>query len=91
MYKVIENPKRMTREEIYKEFDGKWIFSTHVEPVSGGMNTAIPRIIADSPFEGDEEKIYDIYIYIGYTNCVMDLDLRHTAINLFGQGEPLAR
>jgi hypothetical protein len=61
MYRVLsENRRRrMTREELGKEFDGKWIFLTQIvdEPFS-----AVPTVIADTPMEGSEDGVYDSFI-----------------------------
>jgi len=62
MYQILENPKVMTKEEINKEFDGKWVYIvkakfTHSQSLIEGM----PVIIADTPCEGNEDGIYEMY------------------------------
>jgi len=60
MYKFIENPKRMNREQIKAVFKGKWVYLAKPEgPPTGWFDTAIPIVVAYEPFEGRETGIYD--------------------------------
>jgi len=62
MYEILENPQRMSREEVYEKYDGKWLFIIHLEgePFQP-WETGIPVVVADSDWEGDDEGIYDVY------------------------------
>ena len=60
MYRILENPRRMTKSEIRSEFPNKWVYMVEGDfDIGVPMKTAIPMIIADSPWEGDEDGIYD--------------------------------
>jgi hypothetical protein len=66
--------RAMSKEEIRKAFDGRWIFLTHIQD---NPYSAIPVIIADTPYEGSEEGIYqeylsnDIYGTTGHTSLLL--------------------
>ena len=81
MYKILENPKRMTAEEIQTQFKGKWVYLTNCESTEGDrLISGIPRVVADKQAEGVEEGIYKIYknfeIY-GETSSYSLLDFDH--------------
>ena len=62
MYKIIDNPVMMSKDEIEKEFDGKWIYIVKAEFTIGKrLVKGMPVIVADSPFEGQDEEIYKKY------------------------------
>jgi hypothetical protein len=62
MYQIIDDPKMMNKDEIEKEFDGKWIYIVKAEFAIGKLLVkGIPVIVADFPFEGQDEGIYDMY------------------------------
>lgn len=62
MYEIIQNPKRMLIQEIDNSFDGKWVYIVRCEKSEGNKTIAgIPVVIADSPFEGVEDGIYNQY------------------------------
>ena len=60
MYQVLENPRMMSKDEIDKTYDGKWVyivkasFTKHEELTEG-----MPVVIGDTPFDGVEDGIYD--------------------------------
>jgi len=61
MYKVIpENEhKSYTHDEIYSQFDGKWVYLTNsVYTKSQELVHGVIVVIADNPFEGVEDGIY---------------------------------
>jgi len=59
MYQVLENRKRMTREEIRQEFDGKWVYLVDLEGELGSpFETAVVAVVADDMWEGSETGIY---------------------------------
>ena len=59
MYEVLENRQRMTRDEIKRAFDGKWLYLVDLEGVPGSMfESAVPAVVADSAFDGFETGIY---------------------------------
>ncbi|MCL2199970.1 MAG: hypothetical protein FWB80_13720 [Defluviitaleaceae bacterium] len=62
MYEILQNPKRMLIQEIDNSFDGKWVYIVHCEKSEGNKTIAgVPVVIADGPFEGVEEGIYNQY------------------------------
>jgi hypothetical protein len=62
MYHVIENPKMMSGEDIDKKFDGKWVYVVKADITKHGeMLMGLPVVVADSPFEGRENGIYERY------------------------------
>ena len=62
MYIVLENPVMMSKEEIERTFDGKWVyvvkaaFTRHEELIEG-----MPVVVGDTPFDGVEDGIYDLF------------------------------
>jgi len=63
MYEILENPTRMSRDEIKKEYKGKWVFLVEPEGKIGCfMKSAIPIVIADIPWEGYDAGIYQKFI-----------------------------
>ena len=65
MYEIIKNPKRMTRELIDETFKGKWVFLARLEPPPlAHYETAVPLVVADMPFEGNETGIYDMLSFV---------------------------
>jgi hypothetical protein len=60
MVQILENPKMMTKDEIDVEFDGKWVYIVRaIFTNSKGLVEGMPVIIADKPFEGNENGIYE--------------------------------
>jgi hypothetical protein len=60
MYEILKNPKRMTIQEIDSSFDGKWVYIIQCEETEGYKTIAgVPVVIADGPFEGVDEGIYN--------------------------------
>jgi len=62
MYEIIENPKMMTKAEIDKTYDGKWVYIVKADiNKHGTLITGMPVVIGDYQFEGvDEDRsIYD--------------------------------
>ena len=51
--------KAMSKEEIRNAFNGRWIFLTHIQD---DPYSAVPVIVADSPYEGSESGIYQEYM-----------------------------
>jgi hypothetical protein len=59
MYVILENPSRMTKKEMRKEFAGKWVFAVEGDfDIGVPLKTAIPMVLADSPWEGREDGVY---------------------------------
>ena len=48
--------KRMGMDEIQAAFDGKWVFLVQTNDVPF---SAVPVVIADEPYEGSENEIYE--------------------------------
>ena len=87
MYTIIDEPKRMTRERIFKEFQGKWVFLVNMEgPLFGFFESAVPVIVADKPFEGKETGIYQRLHDENGENS-MDLSFLSNEHNVFGFSE----
>jgi hypothetical protein len=62
MYQIIDNPKMMSKDEIETEFDGKWVYIVKAEfAVGKRLIQGIPVIVAESPFEGQDDGIYEMY------------------------------
>ena len=62
MYQIIENPKMLTKVEIDKEFDGKWVYIVKAKFTSSkSLIEGMPVVVADSPFEGNSDGIYEQY------------------------------
>jgi hypothetical protein len=51
--------RAMSKEEIRNTFNGRWIFLTHIQD---NPYSAVPVIVADAPYEGSEEGIYQEYL-----------------------------
>ena len=62
MYQVIDNPTVMTETEIREAFDGKWVYVVKAEITRHGeLLSGMPVVIADTPFEGNDDGIYEQY------------------------------
>jgi len=60
MYMILENPKRMTKKEMRSEFVNKWVYAVDCDfDIGVPMKTGIPMVLADSPWEGSEDGIYE--------------------------------
>ena len=56
---IIENPKRMTWNEILDEYSGKWVFLVDlIDGSSGFFETAVPVVVSDNAWDGSETGIY---------------------------------
>jgi len=87
MYQIIETPRRMSRDEIIKEFDGKWVFLINPEgPLYGWFETAMPAVVADKPFEGFDTGIYH-KLRDENDGSSTDLTLLPNEYNIFGFDE----
>ena len=59
VYQILENLKMMSAEEIEKTFDGKWVYIVKADITRHGeLIKGIPVIVADAPFEGNEDGVY---------------------------------
>jgi len=89
MVTILKNQRRMNREEIVEEFRGKWVFLVDLEgPPLGRFQTAIPAVMADDVFEGDETGIYD-KLDEEYNGNTADLTYLRNQVNVFGFNEVL--
>lgn len=60
MYKILEKPVRMTKNEMRSNYKNKWIFAVEGDfDIGVPLKTAIPMVITDSPWEGWEDGIYE--------------------------------
>ena len=86
MYMILENPRRMTKDEIRTEFANKWVFVVECDfDIGVPMKTAIPMVIADSAWEGREDGIYaKLKEQYGRT---MHLSFLTNELNVFGFSE----
>jgi len=85
MYEILNNQKRMTREEIREEFQGKWVFLVDLDSASPfeRFETAVPAVVADKLFEGSETGIYK-ELNERYNNNTTDMTFLNNLINVFG-------
>jgi len=88
MYKEIENPVRMTRDEVCEKYQGKWIYLIHLDGSEFSMfETAIPVIVAERAWAGKEEGIYDKYLDDDTIQRQVHLSLLPNEANIFGFNE----
>jgi len=60
MYKIIDNPKIMTSDDIDKTFDGKWVYIVKANfTPNQSLIDGVPVVVGDAPFEGVEDGIYE--------------------------------
>jgi hypothetical protein len=60
MYKIIDNPERMSKEEIYEGFPNKWVFMVDIEGEEfGPWVSAVPVVVADKSYAGKETGLYE--------------------------------
>ena len=77
MYQVLENPRMMSGEEIEKTFDGKWVYIVKANITRNGkLIEGMPVVVADIPFEGTENGIYEQYRKPEY-NERLEHNLKH--------------
>ena len=63
MYEIIENRQRMTNAEIRQKYDGKWVYLVDlVGKLGSPYETAVPVLVADTPWAGDETGIYEDFM-----------------------------
>jgi len=89
MYVILENPKRMTENEMRKEFVNKWVYIVDCDfEIGVPMETGVPMVLADSPWEGREDGIYrKLDEEYGRT---MYLSFLSNELNVFGISEVAA-
>ncbi|MCL2169941.1 MAG: hypothetical protein FWB74_07945 [Defluviitaleaceae bacterium] len=88
MYEILENKQRMTRDEIRQKFDGKWIFLVDLEgELYSPFASAIPVVVADSPWDGYETGIYHEFRDNLDYNSYMHFSLLKDEWNVFGFSE----
>jgi len=62
MYQVIDDPVVMTEAEIREAYDGKWVYIVKADITRHGeLLSGMPVVVADSPFEGNADGIYEQY------------------------------
>jgi len=62
MYKILENPRIMTREEIDSTYNGHWVYVVKADlNKHGELITGMPVVLGQYQFESVEEGIYDKY------------------------------
>jgi hypothetical protein len=60
MYQIIENPVRMTFDEMWDAYDQKWLFLVNCEYNKySRLLSGVPVITADRTYEGVPEGIYE--------------------------------
>jgi hypothetical protein len=74
--------KRMSREEIHQEYDGKWLYLIHVE-----LNPfyAVPVVVADDWWEDRETGIYQSFRSDISNGATMHLSLLKSLEVMVGQ------
>jgi hypothetical protein len=83
---ILENPKRMTKSEMREEFANKWVFAVEGDfDIGVPLKTALPMVIADSPWEGREDGIYTM-LKDKYRRT-LHLSFLSNELNVFGFSE----
>jgi hypothetical protein len=73
MYQILNDPRRLTFEEIAEEFRGKWVYLVDLDGSKySWFNTAVVAVVADNVLEGRETGIYDEF-YNKYDGRVADI------------------
>ena len=81
MYEIIKDPRIMTKAEIDKVYDGKWVYIVNADiDKHGTFYSGMPVVIGDYQFEGvDEDRsIYDQFDseeygkHLSYPLCSLD-------------------
>ena len=86
MYMILENPRRMTKNEMREEFANKWVFAVEGDfDIGVPLKTALPIVIADSPWEGREDGIYTM-LKDKYRRT-LHLSFLSNELNVFGFSE----
>ena len=89
MYMLLENPTRMTKNEMRNEFVNKWVFAVEGDfDIGVPLKTAVPMVIADSPWEGWEDDIYE-QLRDKYERT-LHLSFLSDELNIFGVSEVTA-
>ncbi|MCL2016467.1 MAG: hypothetical protein FWG68_09510 [Defluviitaleaceae bacterium] len=85
MYKLLENNERLTHDEIWDKYEGKWVYVVDTRgPIFGFFESGIVAVEADRPFAGLETGIYD-ELDDKYDGRTADLTINIPgAINVFG-------
>ncbi|MCL2663925.1 MAG: hypothetical protein FWE83_11470 [Oscillospiraceae bacterium] len=89
MYKIIDNPKMMTKDEIYNAYNGKWVFIVKANITEHGrLVEGIPVILGDYQYDGIEDGIYDKYKGDEYEQIISYtlVPLNNTITSVFGVG-----
>ena len=66
--------KAMSKKEIKDTYNGRWIFLTNIQD---DPYSAVPVVVADAPYEGSEDGVYQEYIgndnygTTGYTSLLL--------------------
>ncbi|MDR0221870.1 MAG: hypothetical protein LBI54_10775 [Lachnospiraceae bacterium] len=62
MYKVIENPIMMSRDEIDSIYKGKWVYIVNaIITPQGKFIEGMPVVLGEFQYDGVEEGIYERY------------------------------
>ena len=60
MYTIIENPEMMTKADIDRIYDGKWVYVVKARiDKHGWLTEGMPVVIGEFQYDGVEEGIYD--------------------------------
>ena len=60
MYRIIENPMIMSREEIEQKYSGYWVYIVQANITSHGtLIEGMPVVLGDYQFAGVEDGIYE--------------------------------
>ena len=62
MYKIIENPVMLPKQEIDRIYEGKWVFLVNAQFTPNDfLIEGIPVVVGDIPFDGVDDGIYEQY------------------------------
>ena len=77
MYQILEKPMMMPYEDIISTYDGRWVYVVKANITKHGeMIEGMPVVVADSPYEGNENGVYEQYDAPEYSERI-DYDLNH--------------
>ncbi|MCL1998766.1 MAG: hypothetical protein FWG65_08365 [Turicibacter sp.] len=85
MYKILENGERLTIDEIWEKYRGKWVYVVDLHgPPFGWFESGIVAVVADEELEGRETGLYR-RLEIEYNGRVIGLPINlPDEINVFG-------
>ena len=89
MYKIIENPRMMSKSDIDNIYDGNWVYIVKAKiDKHGWLQEGMPVVIGEYQYDGVEEGIYDMFDSAEYESRVSYtlLPNANTISSVFGVG-----